>query len=310
MASDLPSGAVDLLLIRLLPTVKRPPQAKAVRATLDRYLTPTLSEDGYAELVATARSRNLVEPKALRLTESGRAKAITLLGLPGPPVEATWKQIEGKLMPAAAGGSGGKAELAARLLTRQLKLPLSASATLPQVLVAIVSQKLGVPGETDLQRLFRRVLSAEAGSDRELGKKLLNDLLPRKILGLPNAKPETMRARLVRQWLGRDAQADEGANEIGLEQFAAAVREAAKKCPNGRFGPNKIFISHLWRFVSGERVLPQMELAEFKRRLLGANRARKLDLNRADMGHAMNADDVRESKITDGDSLFHFLVIS
>jgi CheY-like chemotaxis protein len=73
----------------------------------------------------------------------------------------------------------------------------------------------------------------------------------------------------------------------------------------GRFGPQKVFISALWRKLAAG--FSPMTLEQFKRKLLEANRLRLLDLSRADLVGAMDNSEVMESEIKDHGAEFHFV---
>jgi CheY-like chemotaxis protein len=76
----------------------------------------------------------------------------------------------------------------------------------------------------------------------------------------------------------------------------------------GRFGMDKVFISAIWRTLAQDPRLRGMTLPQFKRRLVEANRARVLDLARADLVGAMDPSEVQTSEIEDMGSTFHFVI--
>jgi hypothetical protein len=87
------------------------------------------------------------------------------------------------------------------------------------------------------------------------------------------------------------------------------VREAIPQIgSDGRFGPEKVFVSAIWRRIESERRLPDLSLERFKRWLVTANRDQLLDLARADLRGAMDAKLIEESEIRDLGATFHFVV--
>jgi hypothetical protein len=84
---------------------------------------------------------------------------------------------------------------------------------------------------------------------------------------------------------------------------------AARACPTGRFGDNKVFINHLCRYLQNEPGFPRLALEEFKRRLTEANAARLLVLSRADMAPDLPQDDVRASETSYLNAHFHFVTL-
>ncbi len=93
-----------------------------------------------------------------------------------------------------------------------------------------------------------------------------------------------------------------------LPVFAAHALAAARRSPTGRFGDNKVFISHVWREWrgAGGRAAPE-EAAAFKEQLVRANTAGLLRLSRADLAGAHDPADVRESQISYLGEKFHFV---
>ena len=85
------------------------------------------------------------------------------------------------------------------------------------------------------------------------------------------------------------------------------MKSAARDCPTGRFGDNKVFIAHVWRAIEAEPLFQAMNLAAFKERLAEANNARLLNLSRADLVQAMDPDDVRQSEVHYLNATFHFV---
>jgi hypothetical protein len=88
--------------------------------------------------------------------------------------------------------------------------------------------------------------------------------------------------------------------------FAEHVLAAARALPpGGRFGSNKVFISHVWRALQ-----PEWSSREaFNAALLEANRDHHLSLSRADLVSVMNPADVAESEIRSHGASFHFVVV-
>jgi hypothetical protein len=87
-----------------------------------------------------------------------------------------------------------------------------------------------------------------------------------------------------------------------LEAFASSVNDAARESPTGRFGDNKVFISHVYRTARWPGTLPG-----FRKRLIEAQRAGLVDLSRADLVEAMEPTDVRDSETRYLDTTWHFV---
>ncbi len=106
---------------------------------------------------------------------------------------------------------------------------------------------------------------------------------------------------------GRIAGKRAEAEAFDLPAFAATVEAAARSCPTGRFGDNKVFIHHVWQQLQDETHLPVRTLEEFKQRLTEANHAGLLHLSRADLVQVMDPEDVRQSETRYLDAVFHFI---
>ncbi|RYZ16958.1 MAG: hypothetical protein EOO70_03205, partial [Myxococcaceae bacterium] len=87
--------------------------------------------------------------------------------------------------------------------------------------------------------------------------------------------------------------------------FAKRVLKVARALPTGRFGDDKVFISHVWKALQPEWTSREA----FDTALLEANRKRHLSLTRADLVSVMNPADVAESEVRFYGATFHFVVV-
>jgi hypothetical protein len=100
------------------------------------------------------------------------------------------------------------------------------------------------------------------------------------------------------------AGAQGGSQPGSLEEFARRVREAAGSARSGVFGDRKVFISALWRDLSGSGA---GTLDQFKQQLVEANRRGLLRLYRADLVEEMDPAEVAASATRYLDATFHFV---
>lgn len=326
--------AGDLLLARLLPATSRRPAPRDVRADVGRFFRTPLADEPWQSLVDELVEAGLLTTGSLQLTQAGRSRALEFLGVTELPPKCYWKQVRTKfLLPKALGLDPTteatqkrlkKAEnVAASILKQRLGLPGGAGPTLGKMLEALVCRKLGFPEATTLVELKRLVLSQVSGSEKPLSAKELNQKVPRVVLGVkqgagfadvlldgwadagkepapiqppPTQLPTTIAEEPIRE-------------EFDLPTFAATVKAAARDCPTGRFGDNKVFINHVWRHLRNESSFPALDLPAFKEKLVEANNARLLTLSRADLVEVMNPADVQESQTRYLNAEFNFILV-
>lgn len=320
----------DLILVRLLASAKRAPSLADLRKDLERFFKqPPNGEQwqGYLEELVQA---GLLTVKPYRLTDSGRAQALGFLGMESLPSRLNWKIIRDRyLVPKALGVPANDPDtrkritdgegLGAYLVETHYALPAGSGKTLPQALAALVCKELVLPLEKKLAAVPAAVLSRILGSMDRLSMKDIQKQLPRKVVGARKGGADGLREAVLQRWV--DGASDDQpevtsataeSSESGafdLAAFAATVRAAARDCPTGRFGDNKVFINHVWRHLRNERSFPALDLTAFKDHLAEANHAGLLRLERADLVQAMDPGDVRESETSYLNAIFHFVLL-
>jgi hypothetical protein len=314
--------AGDLLLARLLPPTKRPPAPARVRADWSRFFRERPSDELWQDTLDALARSGLLETRPLRLTGAGRSRALGFLGVSELPPRCDWGAIQAKfLVPKALGLAPASREavkraqkaenLAALLLKRRFGLALGASPGFGEALEALACLQLGFPEATSMDEVKRLVLSRKIGSEEGLDADALKKTLPRVLLGAKAGGIRGLRGALLDGWADGAVPPVEGlpAEEFDLPAFARTVQAAARDCRTGRFGDNKVFISHVWRHLSPEPGFPEMDLPTFKRRLTEANNARLLTLSRADLVEVMGPADVQESQTRYLNGEFHFVLL-
>jgi hypothetical protein len=327
----------NLLLARLLPPAKRPPGPAVVRADVGKFFRDPPSDDRWQEAIDELVEANLLTTRPLRLTEAGRTRAFDFLGVSELPPRSNWGTIQAKfLVPKALGLApdsqdsvkrmGKEENLAAILLKRRFELAVSPSPGLGEALEALVCRELGFPETTTLEEVKRRVLSRLVGAEELLDSQTVKKTLPRVLLNAKRGGVAGLRDVLLASWAEGNASLPETApsagprpeapvvgeavpSEFDLQAFAQTVKAAARSCPTGRFGDNKVFINHVWRCLRDEPGFPPMDLPTFKHRLTEANNARLVTLSRADLPEVMDPADVQESQTRYLNGEFHFVLV-
>jgi hypothetical protein len=327
-----------LILARLL--------IKGTEAKLRKELEPffrsrdtAAGNDPIGETLDQLKRDGLIALKPLALTESGRSRALECLGLDSVPVGLTWPQIKSKyLVPTALGVAPEDAKqltwiakadgLRIAILRDRYQLP--DVKTMSQALDALVQKALGMGTDQKLTlnalkaKVLSRFLTLLGNPDI---KQFQAHLPMEAVKATQNSVPQ-LQAGVLRTWLAKDmadepqpandetAATSQGApaletapHRFDLADFASRVRAVAGASETGRFGDNKVFISHVWRALQNENDFPDMTESEFKTHLTEANHAGLLSLSRADLVEVMAPADVEASEARYLHAVFHFIQV-
>jgi hypothetical protein len=343
-----------LILVRLLATGKPPVKSDFDKA-LKRYLPAQqgAGQGGWSEqlgqTLAGLERDGLIEAKPYRLTDAGREQAARFLGLMAPPANAKWPTLRDRYLVARALGIdpadkellkkvGSSDGVRAAVLVRHFQLPGSPVPSESRVMHLLAWRQLREAHDLEIP------LTQDISHKAILGATLLKGqhakepvkLLAAQVTRADNTDIAKVRDAVIRQWLAaREAveppppsvspslPSSPAASSVSpsppfdLTTFAARVQELARSAATGRFGDNKVFLSHVWdRFIdqpqdasdrNGHGPSPGMTRAEFDRHLVEANRQNLLTLSRADLVSAMDPGDVEASEIRLPHSTFHFV---
>ncbi|AFE04203.1 hypothetical protein COCOR_01664 [Corallococcus coralloides DSM 2259] len=253
----------------------------------------------------------------LVLTGAGRQQALKFLRVDSPK-GLTWKRVKQQhLLAKGLGLPGSKPALGrlsdadgvrALVLKRAHKLEGPETPTLAQVRDRLLWRQLGV--ETDEAFSLRAVQAHLLGQllDQEVRdpKRGVEQLAARAV-GAARVDAEVVRMAALREWvLAEPEKVSVKPLQTDTASFARRVLDAAGAVPpSGRFGDNKVFISHVWKALQPEWA----DRPAFNEALLAANRAQQLSLGRADLLAAMNPRDITESEVRTVSATFHFVVL-
>jgi len=279
---------------------------------------------------AQARAgRDSVAPRepGRRLTGEGKAALCRAFGLDAVP---TWRKIFDEHLPALGIGlapgsedarrrfASGEAIIAAALRSA---LGIDHATTVTALCDALIIEALDLPpGNVTLKRLRAHVLARRIGVDTKGEAAQIAARAVSASLGASNATKASLSRALARRWASQPAASDaarvvpEAAPPVapaprGADGLLAMVREAIPAIgADGRYGPDKVFVSALWQRISHDARRLDYTLDRFKHWLVTANRDRLLDLARADLVGAMDPRQVAESEIEDLGATFHFVL--
>ncbi|WP_006786402.1 hypothetical protein [Thiorhodospira sibirica] len=311
--------------------------------TLDDHLK-TLQASG--ELISPGRARYLLSEAAVAQSQhklgrsaqadrprwnhfsQGELQALAL-GLEFPRNEAERKRLR------SVDG------LRALILVKHYQLSTRPFPTLTQARDALLWQHLSHPDTAMRLQSQLKALNTPAFSQGMLMKVLLNDLLApgnppalnwqpalnqlvAKCIGARRIDASELRKAVVRRAMTPPAELsasppsalaavsspplrDRLPAPIDLVQFARVVMNTAQHTQSGRFGRDKIFISHVWAQLCQQAAQFGLDEAQFKEYLTRANNQGLLRLSRADMAHILDQEDVARSETHYLNSAFHFI---
>ncbi|MCP4698444.1 MAG: hypothetical protein GY862_16575 [Gammaproteobacteria bacterium] len=330
----------NLVLTRLLPAAKPELQSglkKSLAPLFSEHLSSPEWNSLFQQSILDLAAAGFVETAGRNRTElnaAGKKQALDFLGLDKPPARMRWEILKNAYlvskalnlpMPDTADARkriAGADGLRAAILRQAFDLPIADFPTLAQAKKALVWQQLGKLLNKSMDDLAGLPFTGKAAAI------LLNELLdparqPAKVPALTgivfqltakqiSAKrtdPNELRLALLRGRIELDAPAVHTAYEFDPPGFAKQVMQAARGCKTGRFGDDKVFISHVWREFRVNYPQVPLDEASFKRCLVEANRRGLIRLCRADLVEAMDREDVSASETNFLYAVFHFIEI-
>ncbi|PZU96091.1 MAG: hypothetical protein DCF32_21995, partial [Leptolyngbya sp.] len=293
----------------------------------------SLSEQNYTQPVSSARHQ---------LSDSGRQHILDGLRLKTLPPRLQWKTLKNTdwiahalNLPALSSETRRRlAEadgLRAAILQQGFDLSIAPFGTLTQARNALLWQHLCNPQTAEKLQTQLPDLQQQVFNQGTVMAALLNDLLQApnslawdkalaqlvaKVAQAKRTTPDELRTAILRQALTSSAAPlptkPDTSNSTPIaalsdEAFAELTLNAAKATQDGRLGDSKVFISRVWATLQQQHPDLKLTLEGFKQRLITANQQRRLDLSRADMAYALDANDVSTSETNHLNSTFHFI---
>ncbi len=292
---------LDLVVLARIATSRQRPSLPSLASATRRFAPATMDAHAWTRSVeeSTTRTAELEPSKELARRTGLR--------------DTTWKRFAERLLPALGLGLGATDEKTIARLTGRDEWTAAIAArvlgtwtagpppSLSAVCDAYAWRSLGLTGRPkrcppEVRAVF---LQRELGSDAGPPDRLLRLFVAR---SLEAARPElrVLRDALGRNWLlGKT---------LGPAAFVDDVRTAARSMHQGVFGERKVFISAVWDELRRGGRWSGLSIADFKSRLLEAQRAGSVELARADLVAAMDPRLVSASETLADGASFHFIV--
>jgi hypothetical protein len=331
-ASCLETLVEDLILARLIAPPKGYSEG-ALKKDLGKFFSELLGEsqwnDLFGRVLPATVSRGLAAPKPLALSEQGASEARRRWKIGALPARDKWNFIRKfHIVPRLSGiqaerlPRGKYAEALARaLLVSEYGLKVDSLAP-SEVLNALMWKLLNLPGKGE--PTANKLVSQIALGDKPQAK--LPALCTKLAKKATDCKPRgdlvtaAIQSSIKRRGQKAPAQAKPPVVSSAsiptadnrppdLAAFASRVRSAAQHAASGRFGDDKVFVSHVWKALEHDPAIGCPTRDEFYQQLLDAHRKGLLELTRADLVERMDRNDVAQSEIRYLSSTFHLLTI-
>lgn len=333
-ASELVTERLETLLLARLTVLKQPPTVEALASDAHRYAPARIDAAVWADRVAVCLQG--LEDRAIVDAGYSVRRADELKRRTGAHAVKRWQPWSERILPGLALGiraDDAKAHKrledrdawAAAIVARAHELwTKGPPPTLPKVCDALTWRSLGLagspkpcPAEVRAHFLQSYIEIDAAPPDRMIRQ------LAAKLVGAPRVDLKALYLALIRAWLtghepGARLADEREADPAGHEpeplvvardpSLIDAVRSAARDARDGVFGDRKVFISSVWHALRAMPPWSQLDLDEFKARLVSAHRQRELELARADLVAAMDPTLVAASETRTDGATFHFIV--
>jgi hypothetical protein len=345
-SAHIPNGLAGLILVRLLPPSKSAPSRSQIVKDLQPFFSSDDAgwANAVDRALQSLKHAGRIEEKPIRLTEAGRKAAAEFLGLESPP-QVNWSTLQNRYLMARALGISASEKQAlkdvaaaprtrAAVLVKHYRLPGSPVPTEAGVKHLLAWQQLRTAHDIEIPLqlpithngiLWRTLLKGQKGNDPL-------PLLAAEAVKAKSTDVRHVRQVVIREWLttqefehraaepqpqpqteptteptAQNGDTRPSSDKADLSHFAERVKELARSSPTGRFGDNKVFLSHIWQQYQSAADGNGMTRDRFNQLLVEANRHNLLTLSRADLVSAMNPDDVRSSELRWENSTFHFI---
>ncbi|WP_166825570.1 hypothetical protein [Thalassoroseus pseudoceratinae] len=323
----IPKGLECCVLLRLF-AVGKPVTPDQLADSLGPLFIDSLNlceDDWNATLdavLATMKHERLISFASNQVTKLGQESLCESFDLPSIPTSERWTGLRNRLLIAKALGLppaddeerkrlGTADGLRVAIMVQGYQLPISPFVRMSECLDELARQELAESTNTvpDFDAVFAR--------EQVLSTRLMKGLpgkpervLPMLLVRAVDESPESLRLAVLQNWVRKlnGVEAETPAeSQFDLNQFSLQVQHAAQSVDQPRYGESKVFIQHVWDAFRKQSDGSEWSLAEFKERLVEANRENLLTLSRADLVGAMDRQLIESSEIRLPHATFHFL---
>lgn len=329
-----PSRLGNFILLRLA-AVGNPPTRPVLNQALKPYFACRLGlTDGQWRLLLDNTLIEMtgygwIEERPFRLTLPGWTALKDFLQMDDLPPAGKWLALRNRYLialaldlespsPSQLNRLATADGLRAAVLVKHYLLPIEPLPTLDHALDVLAEQELS-PKSRQATRNSNSV-------DRDEALRLaliphqpgeLKACLPAFVTHAQNNSIESIRQAVINGWLNGcdaheyrflsgDVEVAEDST-VDLPSFARQIQDLASRTKTGKFGGNKLFLSHLWNTYHRHPSTPDVSREQFDQYLLEANRQKLITLSRADLMSEMDPKDVEASEISLPPATFHFL---
>lgn len=253
-----------------------------------------------------------VRTAACVVTPSGKSTALGILRWGKLDPQANWRIVKSQLetclleekpFPPGSTLTTAEDEKAVASLAGMFPLALGSTPTLAQVIGALAWHALGIKIHVPFtaQAAIEVLLNRLAGTPTRLPLDQVIEQLITQGPALETSAPKALNG--AAQPPAQPAPAPLPEDDTA---FAARVLAAARASKTGRFGSDKVFISHILRRLAEEGAAVG-DTEAIKARLVSVHRQGLLSLSRADLVEAMDPKDVASSETRYLSATFHFV---
>ncbi|MFO7580505.1 hypothetical protein [Nitrosomonas halophila] len=335
----------ELIPIRFLACPDNGLAISEIKKSLNPFFYQPPSNNEWLQALQQLAERGLLNQTGksrFQISAAGQKLALQKLGLQSLPPATRWLTLKNCYLiasllklPAPINERDRRSitsadGLRASILVNAFRLPAGSYPSLTKARDSLLWQQLAEPvATTNLQHklaasnatrsrpftmgsVIALLLNSLLGTERELPWDAALKQLAAKAVSARRISPEELRLAILRTATEKPSQLpepfpDPQPEPFNLEFFANQVMQSAKRSQTGKFGDNKVFISHVWHQMELDGNTFGLDLKQFKHHLALANNKNLINLSRADLAYAMDQNAVSASETSYLNSIFHFI---